>query len=683
MILGFFVLVYYAYDLPDIDKLNEDKLKSSIVIQDYKGQFLASYGDIYTEYVKYDDIPQNLIDAVIATEDRRFFKHWGIDLRGLARAVFVNIAKGRMAQGGSTVTQQLAKNVFLKPDRNLKRKIQEAMLAIWLEKHYSKEQIIEMYLNRVYLGGGVYGIDAASRKYFNKTAKRMNLYESAMIAGMMKAPTSYSPQNNQRAAIARTEQVLLNMVDAEKISEKEMRKAYRQGTQLKFTQPRDSDKYFTDFVVDLIPEFVGKTSEKLIVRTTFNPRYQKIAEDAVAKNMLEYGDAAKAEQAALVALAPGGAIRAMIGGVDYSVSQYNRVFQSQRQPGSAFKIFTYAAAFQNGMTPDTIVEDSPITVGKWSPKNFDGQFRGEISIRSAFTQSLNAATVYIAEATGRSNVLHTARKMGIKSTLAPTPSVVLGASEVNLLELAGSYGVLANNGFYAEPYAIETIKSPEGKVLYEHFRSGSQVLNSDTVYMMNDIMSGVIQYGTGRAANFGRSAGGKTGTSTDHRDAWFVGYTPDIIAGVWVGNDNNKAMSKVTGGSIPARIWRDFMAAASTDFEPKSLPTSGGWFDGFFGDGTNSGSQPSGEQGFWDSIIGGEAPRPAQAQPQPAPVDEMPRAPEGPYVDHEIIVPIQEQLAPLPTVQPTPAPVNNVPNNLPPLPVQSTPSEPQNKLIIE
>jgi len=210
MILGFFVLVYYAYDLPDIDKLNEDKLKSSIVIQDYKGQFLASYGDIYTEYVKYDDIPQNLINAVIATEDRRFFNHWGIDLRGLARAVFVNIAKGRVAQGGSTVTQQLAKNVFLKPDRNLKRKIQEAMLAIWLEKHYSKEQIIEMYLNRVYLGGGVYGIDAASRKYFNKTAKRMNLYESAMIAGMLKAPTSYSPQNNQRAAVARTEQVLLN-----------------------------------------------------------------------------------------------------------------------------------------------------------------------------------------------------------------------------------------------------------------------------------------------------------------------------------------------------------------------------------------------------------------------------------------------------------------------------------------
>lgn len=654
LIMGFFILVYYAYDLPDIDKLNEDKLKSSIVIQDYKGQFLASYGDVYTEYVKYDDIPQSLIDAVIATEDRRFFEHWGIDLRGLARAIFVNLAKGRLAQGGSTITQQLAKNVFLKPDRNLKRKIQEAMLAIWMEQHYSKKQIMEMYLNRVYLGGGVYGIDGAARKYFNKPAKRINLYESAMLAGMLKAPTSYSPQNNERAAVARTEQVLLNMVDAEKITEKEMRKAYRQGTQIKFTQPRDSDKYFTDYVADLIPEFVGKTSEKLIVRTTFNPSFQKLAEDAVSKNMLEYGDNAKASQASLVSVSPSGAIRAMIGGVDYSLSQYNRAYQSKRQPGSAFKIFTYAAAFENGMNPDTVVEDAPLTVGKWTPKNFDNRYNGEVSLREAFVRSLNAATVYVAEITGRGNVLATARNMGIKSELATTPSVVLGASEVTLLELTGAYAVLANNGFYAEPYAIETIKTPKGEVLYEHFKSGAQVLSSETVYMMNDLTINVIQNGTGKAANIGRSAGGKTGTSTDYHDAWFIGYTPDVVTGVWVGNDNNTAMSKVTGGSIPARIWKDFMQSANANFIPKPLPTSGGWFGGIFDSNTNSeqNSEHNDGQGFWDNLIGVKPPTPAAEPVADFPADEMPRAPEGPYIEQQPVEPAPETPPPSQDINP-------------------------------
>ncbi len=609
MILAFFVMVYYAYDLPDVDKLDEDKEKPSITILDSGGQFLASYGDVYTEYVKYKDIPKSLIDAVIATEDRRFFDHWGVDLRGLMRAVFVNIARGRLAQGGSTVTQQLAKNVFLKPDRNLKRKIQEAMLAVWIERRYSKEQIMEMYLNRVYLGGGVYGIDAASRKYFNKPAKRMNLFESAMIAGMLKAPTSYSPQNNLKASVARTEQVLINMVDDEKITQKQMNKAYRQGATIKFSQPRDSDKYFTDYVVDLIPEFIGKTPEKIIVKTTLKPEYQKLAEDAIAKNMLEYGDNMHASQAALVSMSPNGAIRALIGGVDYSMSQFNRAVQAKRQPGSSFKLFVYLAALQNGMAPESIVEDAPIKIGKWTPSNFDNQYHGLVSLREAFTRSLNAATVNIAEITGRDNVLRTAKRLGIKSPLASTPSVSLGASEVTLVEMTGAYAVMANHGVYAEPYAIELIKTPKGQVLYEHYNSALQAVDDYAVGQMNDMLVSVVNYGTGRAASIGRPAGGKTGTSQDYRDAWFIGFTPQVVTGVWVGNDDNTAMKKVTGGSIPARIWKDYMEGAMSGLPVESIPTSGG----FYGDESGSSEEGApqhnggGNQGggFWDDLVDG------------------------------------------------------------------------------
>lgn len=615
-VIGFFMVLYYAYDLPDVDKLDEDKEKPSITIMDSNGQFLASYGDVYTEYVKYDDIPQPLIDAIIATEDRRFFDHWGIDLRGLARAVVVNVAKGRLAQGGSTVTQQLAKNVFLKPDRNLKRKIQEAMLAVWIERRYNKKQIMEMYVNRVYLGGGVYGIDAASRKYFNKPAKNMNIYESAMIAGMLKAPTSYSPQNNQKASIARTEQVLMNMVAAKKITQKQMNKAYRQATELKFTQPRDSDKYFTDYVVDQIPDFVGKKPGKIIVKTTFNPAYQKIAEDAVAKNILEYGDSMKASQAALVSMSPNGAIRAMIGGADYSISQFNRTVQAKRQPGSAFKLFVYLAAIQHGFTPDSLIEDEPVKIGKWEPKNFDGKYSGLVTMREAFTRSLNAATVNVAEITGRENVLQTARRLGIKSPLVTTPSVSLGTSEVTLLELTGAYSAVANHGVYAEPYTIELIKTPKGQVLYEHFNSAAQVVDEYSLGQINDLLINVVNYGTGRAAALGRPVAGKTGTSQDYKDAWFIGFTPQIVTGVWVGNDDNTPMKKVTGGSIPARIWKDFMVGATADMPVESIPTSGGYpaYDGTGSDypsDSNYGETPHTPQrnngaaapSFWDNLV--------------------------------------------------------------------------------
>ena len=612
MMLAFFIMVYYAYDLPDVDKLDEDKEKPSIVILDSNNQFLASYGDVYTEYVKYDDIPKSLIDAVIATEDRRFFDHWGVDLRGLARAIFVNLSKGRLAQGGSTVTQQLAKNVFLKPDRNLKRKIQEAMLAVWIERRYSKQQIMEMYLNRVYLGGGVYGIDAASRKYFNKPAKRMNLFESAMIAGMLKAPTSYSPQNNLKASVARTEQVLINMVDNEKITQKQMNKAYRQGAEIKFSQPRDSDKYFTDYVVDLIPEFIGKTPDKIIVKTTLKPEYQKMAEDAIAKNMLEYGDNMHASQAAIVSMSPTGAIRALIGGVDYSMSQFNRAVQAKRQPGSSFKLFVYLSAIINGMAPDSIVEDSPVKIGKWTPSNFDNQYHGLVSLREAFTRSLNAATVNIAEITGRENVLSTAKRLGIKSPLASTPSVSLGASEVTLLEMTGAYAVMANHGIYSEPYAIELIKTPKGQVLYEHYNSAVQAVDEYAVGQMNELLISVINYGTGRAAALGRPAGGKTGTSQDYRDAWFIGFTPQVVTGVWVGNDDNTSMKKVTGGSIPAHIWKDFMEGAVSGLPAEAIPTAGGYYGGDAEATPGENGQPQERKqnndnggGFWNNLVDG------------------------------------------------------------------------------
>lgn len=615
----FFIIVIYGHDLPDIDKLYDDNLQESITILDYKGNTITTYGDYFTEFVQFKNMPKHLIEAVTATEDRRFFDHWGIDPRGMARAVFTNIVRGRASQGGSTITQQLAKIVFLKPEKKMKRKIQEAMLAIWLERKFTKEQILTMYLNRVYLGSGVYGVDAAAHKYFNKSAKRLNLYESAMLAGMLKAPSTYSPSNNPNLAAQRTEQVLINMVDAGKITEEEMKDAIKTGVKIKIQSLNPSTRYYTDYVIDQIQELAGKTSDNLIIKTPFRPDLQALAEQTVSKNMLEFSEKKKAGQAALVTMKPNGAVLAIIGGVDYAESQFNRATQAQRQPGSAFKLFVYTAAMMYGKTPDDLISDEPTVIGSgrntWKPSNYDGKYHGVVTLREAFANSYNAAAANLAQEVGISNVVFIAKKMGIKSPIAELPSIALGSSEVNLLEMTTAFAHIANNGAEVTPYVIEEIKTQSGRVLYQRQNTDTpQILDRETVHKMNDLMKSVVSYGTARGAAIGRDAAGKTGTSQDFRDAWFIGFTPQLITGVWVGNDDNKDMKKVTGGSIPARIWAQFMRSALTGAPALGIDSNWGSFGATISNGVED---------FWDNLIGDRRP-PAQNPEQMRPVTSQP-----------------------------------------------------------
>ncbi len=614
-IVLFLLIIIYGHDLPDIDKLYDDNLQQSVTILDYKGNTIATYGDYFTEFVQYRDIPEDLINAVVATEDRRFFNHWGLDPRGMIRAMASNILHGHVGQGGSTVTQQLAKIVFLKPERKLKRKIQEAMLAIWLEKKFTKEQIITMYLNRVYLGSGVYGVDAAAHKYFNKNARQLNLYESAMLAGMLKAPSTYSPANNPNLAAERTKQVLLNMVDDEKITEKQMNRALKTGAQVKIQTINPSTKYYADFVIDQIEEIIGKTSDNIVVKTTFRPDLQAMAEQSISKTMLEFADKKKAGQAALVAMKPNGAVLALIGGVDYAESQFNRATQAQRQPGSSFKLFVYTAAMMYGKNPDDLINDEPTRIGQgknsWTPSNYDGKYHGMVTLREAFAHSYNAAAANLAQEIGISNVVFVAKKMGIKSQLAQVPSIALGSSEVNLLELTTAYAHIANNGNAVYPYAVEEIKTQGGQILYQRADIGiPQIIDPETVHKMNDLMKAVVTQGTARGAQIGRDVAGKTGTSQDFHDAWFIGFTPQLITGVWVGNDDNAEMNKVTGGSLPARIWAQFMRPALAGAPALAINSSYGGFGGF----TNSIS--GGVQSFWDSLTGDSDDTPPRRQPE-------------------------------------------------------------------
>lgn len=622
-IILFLVVSFYAHDLPDINKLYEDKLKPSITILDVEGNLVTSYGDITAEQVEVKHMPQTLINSVLATEDRRFYSHFGIDPIGLARALYTNYQAGRVVQGGSTITQQLAKIVFLKPERNMKRKIQEALLAVWLERKFTKDQILTMYLNRVYLGAGTYGMDAAARKYFGKSVRHINLYESAMLAGLLKAPTTYAPTNNPRASAARTKQVLINMVDAEKISEQMKLNALYEGTTVQKASFRNSSRYFTDYVVDQIQDYIGKTPHKLIVKTTFRPGLQKLAEDAVNAAMIGYGQTLNASQAAMLVMRPDGAIQAMIGGADYAESQFNRAIQAKRQPGSLFKLFVYLAALENGKTPGSGVMDLPITIGKWTPKNYNGEYNGEVSLREALAKSYNAAAVNLSEATGRKKVIELARRLRVQSQLKDLPSLALGASEVSLFEMTRAFAHLANEGKTVLPYVIEEIGTTDGEVLFK--RRGSydfDALDTRIVRMMNEMLVEVVESGTGRGAKMERDVAGKTGTSQDFRDAWFVGFTPQLVTGVWVGNDNNKPMKKVTGGGLPTQIWRGFMSNALAASPRENIRTNAyptirdGRGGGSFRGGSWGGSAPERRGGynreydsqdvksFWDSLVG-------------------------------------------------------------------------------
>jgi len=565
VIIGFFFVIYLSHDLPDLDKLYENKLRPSVVILDAQGNEILSRGDLKGEYLEFNQLPSSLVNAVVSVEDRRFFRHSGIDIRGLIRAIYINITNRSFKQGGSSITQQLAKIAYLSPKRTLKRKIQEAMLAFWLEQKFTKQQIFEMYINRTYFGSGTYGVDAASQRYFGKSAKYLNLYESALIAGLLKAPSRYSPLINKERSALRTEEALAKMVAAGYIDEREKRNASSKDLLITTMQKTDgtAKRYFTDYVLDLIPNKIAPGEHNIIVHTTLQPALQNAAEEAVTVNFFNTPTNKKVSQAALLSINKNGAIVVMIGGVDYAQSQFNRVTQAKRQPGSLFKIFTYMAAFEHGFNPQTLVEDKPIKVKKWQPKNYDNKFKGHVSLKDALAASRNVPAVIVNEYVGRDKAIAMAQRFGIDSKLRNMPSTALGTSEVTLMEIVRSFAYLAASGKKQDIHAITKITTPDGDVLYKRKRKPEyQLITNKISDMINDCLLAVAEYGTAKNIDIERDIAGKTGTTQDYRDAWFVGFTPNYTTGVWVGNDSSNPMQDITGGSLPAKIWQQYMLDA-------------------------------------------------------------------------------------------------------------------------
>lgn len=571
------VIVWYSYDLPSVDKLSVIQRKPTLTLLDYKGRQIARLGDVYGEPVQVSQLPAHLPGAVIATEDRRFYDHFGVDPIGLARALVTNIMAGRVRQGGSTISQQLAKNVFLTHERTIKRKVQEVLLALWLEANFSKDQILTLYLNRVYLGAGAYGIDAAARRYFNKPATKVNLAEAAMLAGLLKAPTRLAPTRDLTAARARAAVVLNNMVAAGFINEAVAKGAKARPASLRRSRSRSGPsarpaRYYADWVVDRLTDYLGPTERSLVITTTLDRDMQNAAEAAMAKMFAATGQKSRIGQGALLAMTPNGAVRAMVGGRDYRKSQYNRATQARRQPGSAFKPVVYLAGLEAGLHPNSKFIDKPITVDGWSPKNYAGKYRGRITYSQALAYSSNSVAVQVLEKVGADDVIATARRLGLTTPIPRNSSIALGSAEVNLIQLTSVYATLANHGRGILAHGILEVRDGKGNVLYQRRGTGrGEVAKPWHVKELSQMLAGAIRVGTGRNARIGRPAAGKTGTSQDYRDAWFLGYTNQLAAGVWLGNDNGAPMKRVTGGGAPARLWRDFMKAAHKGLPARPL----------------------------------------------------------------------------------------------------------------
>jgi len=599
-IVGSVVLGYFALTLPDTGELTRAERRPSVTILASDGSLLTTYGDLFGQPLTLKEMSPYLPKAVVATEDHRFYSHFGVDPIGLVRAVFANMAAGHIVQGGSTITQQLAKNLFLTPERSLGRKIQETLLALWLEHRFSKNQILEIYLNRVYLGAGTYGVDAAAHRYFNKSARQASLYESAAIAGLLKAPTRFNPIRDSDKAAARTAQVLAKMVDAGFVTSSQAMAALSGGSSLAAVPvTRPGARYFGDWVAEQLGDFADTGNRDLTVVTTLDPRMQAQAEAAIADVITREGGKLAVSQGALVAMSPDGAVRAMVGGRDYTGSQFNRATQAQRQPGSAFKPFVYLAGLEAGLQPSDQFVDEPMRIGNWQPRDYTGHYQGEMTLAEGLAQSVNTIAVQVAQRAGLRNVVAVAHRLGISSPLAPEVSLALGTNEVNLLELASAYAPFANGGLGVWPHGITEIRDGAGKIVFRRTGSGiGQVVAPELTGTMNQMLSAVIGHGTGKGAALPRPAAGKTGTTQDYRDAWFIGYTADLVAGVWLGNDDNAPMNKVTGSSLPAQTWRRFMLTATQAMPVRPLPSGplppagmlaaapprsgGGFFDNFF-----------------------------------------------------------------------------------------------------
>jgi penicillin-binding protein 1A len=583
LIAGAGVLVWVGMHLPPIQSLEIPKRPPSVLILGTNGATLATRGDMGGAAVPLNELPAYVPNAFVAIEDRRFYAHYGVDPLGIARALIADILRRRSSQGGSTITQQLAKNLFLTQERTVSRKLQEIVLALWLEHKYSKRQILDLYLNRVYFGSGAYGVEAAAQRYFGKSARRLTLAEAAMLAGLVQSPSRLAPNHNPEGAERRAAIVLAAMAAQKMIGADAERAALAHPAHAIPPTGGGSANYVADWVMDAVDDLIGKFDEDIVVETTIDPALQSAAEQALDDTLNAKGGKFDIAQGALVAMTPDGVVRALVGGRNYGQSQFNRAIDARRQPGSVFKPFVYLTALEHGLTPDSVRDDAPIQVKGWKPENFERQYAGPVTLTQALANSLNTVSVRLTLEVTPEAVVRTAYRLGITSMLAPNASIALGTSEVAPIEIVTAYATFANGGLAVSPHVVARIRTADGKTLYAHANAPlGRVVDARYVAMMNMMMQQVLLSGTARGASLpGWQAAGKTGTSQDYRDAWFIGYTSHLVTGVWLGNDDNSPTKRAVGGGLPVEIWSRFMGVAHRGVVPTPLPglESGGWFE--------------------------------------------------------------------------------------------------------
>ena len=572
-ILGTFTLVLLM--LPNLQRVIDAGPDETLMLTvlDTNGDEIGSRGKRTAPTVPLGELPPYLIMAVLATEDRRFYEHNGFDPRGIARAMWSNLKALDFVEGGSTITQQVAKNLYLDNRRTVMRKAQEALITLWLENNLSKDEILTLYLNRIYMGAGNYGMDAAAQYYFGKSVRDVSLAEAAILAGLPKAPSRFAPSNNLERARTRAGQVLDRLVDSGTLTAQEVAGARANPADVVIRDRAEGQEYFVDWVAAQAAATMPGASGRYTIRTTLDLRRQKAAEAAITKALADAGDARNVSQAALVALGPDGAVRAMVGGRSYLESQFNRATQAMRQPGSAFKPIVYLAALEAGYTPDSPVTDEPVSMGGWTPRNASARDWGTVSLATALAHSINTIAVQVGDKVGMDRIGDSARRLGLERPLPRNLSVVLGSAEVTLLELTSAYSVFGNEGRRAAPYGISEIVAENGDVLYAHVPDVTQATKPEHAHDMTYMLHSVMTDGTGRGAQIGgRLAAGKTGTSQDNRDAWFIGYTGNETAGVWFGNDDSTPTDGAAGSNVAATAWREYMAAAQQGQPPAPLP---------------------------------------------------------------------------------------------------------------
>jgi penicillin-binding protein 1A len=640
------LIAYNASQLPPIDRLAVPKRPPNIAILADDGSLIANRGDDGGPAVRLIELPPYLPKAFVAIEDRRFYSHSGIDPVGVLRALLRDAVGGGAVEGGSTLTQQLAKNLFLTQERTISRKIQEAILALWLERRYSKNQILELYLNRVYFGSGAYGVEAAAQKYFGKSARAVTLSEAALLAGLMKSPTRLAPNRNPTGANERAAQVIAAMAEQRLITEAQAEVALANPAQVKRDKAAGSINYAADYVMDALDDTVGAIDEDIVVTTTIAPKMQAEAERALADELSAKGAKFGVHEGALVAINPIGAVKAMIGGRSYAESQFNRAVAAKRQPGSSFKPFVYLAALEKGLTPDTVREDAPISVKGWNPENYSREYFGPVTLTKALSLSLNTVAVRLGLEVGPKTVAAVAHRLGITSDLDANATISLGTSAVTPLEMVSAYAAFANGGIGVQPHVITRVRTAGGRLLYARRNASfGRVIEPQYVAMMNEMMQETLLTGTARKAELpGWQAAGKTGTSQDFRDAWFIGYTSYLVAAVWLGNDDDSPTRKVSGGNLPVEIWSRFMKEAHAGVPVAALPGSS-WRAAAAAnplarflpplDAAQGPTPPASGRGGGRSSAAARAsplasaPRPA-GRPAPAPVDDSAPVPPAP-----------------------------------------------------